>query len=1161
MKRIVCSLFTIVCAVVAVLCFPGCRKKAAALMPEAPLAQIMDDVAVSRVAAVTFSADGEYLLTASEDGLLRVWEVNIGAQIAVFEAQGTVRAAAFSPGGKFLAAGIDGGGEVGDTGGDTGGEYIQVWNVSTGEVYETINTGGTGMVSLVYGKDGTIVTLGEDGKIRSWDRELESERPSGLSAFSRAVLAGGGNAVMYARENRAALWDAAEGREVRALGEYGGPVSALALSPDGAMAAAAAAGGIAMLNAKNGKITKTFPNGDGDLVMAFNHDNGYLALGLKNGTTRLLDTATGREVIRYIGLPEKEWISMTPNGYYNASRRGASMFSLQVGDETNTLEQMSGRLLRIDKIYNIVTGQEKNPDDPLADTGPKPPVVEIMGPRSLRSAEGTVSLRVRITAAEGHGAIKVFNGDYLNVPGIYSVEETIDSQRTEGNKRIYEVILPVSLNYGKNSLKVAVYNQTQQVTSQITPASSAEVQCDFADAPREGPVLHILLAAVAKYKEKAIVELAYTKNDAEKILEIFERQKNGTLYARTEKYELFDEGLTREAFIDMFDRLKNEVKPEDGFVFFYAGHGSVDEDKDFYLVPWDSIPGSVEKDITKWDLIENIGKIRAKNSLILLDACRSGALIDMQSAFTKIFGEMRQKAVIVASLGDQKAAEASNLGHGVFTYSLLKALEGDAIQGEKRFITVQDLINFVNNDVPATMRELLNPRKAEGEKPVVLAMRDMDFSRKSKPVIQKPAAFPPENNFEIVDLKYEPCEVTLETASSGSLEIIAMAGTHPVSVEEVIKELKAGEDPKPVQRLKEGSYTLTMLYTDGEKEPKLIKVENNTRQDVAFTHVPMEPGVTSIRGRSAGVLAITRNAGGRQIPVDTIREFPANREITRTFDDEGNYTFTMTYPDSHAESLTRQISKNSSVTVAFTYEFTVPEGMVLVPGGSFMMGSPANEQYRRDNETRHSVTVRAFYLGAREVTQGEYSEVMGTNPAINKGNNLPVENVTWLDAIGYCNARSQRENLRQAYQVRGRQVTPVPGANGYRLPTEAEWEYACRANTSGAYYTGNSITGSQANFKGTGTGHTVRTGGYPPNPFKLYDMAGNVWEWCWDYVDDYGDQPRNNPTGPDAGERRVTRGGSWSNEAAELRSAYRGSDVPSFKGNNLGFRVARSTGQ
>ena len=228
---------------------------------------------------------------------------------------------------------------------------------------------------------------------------------------------------------------------------------------------------------------------------------------------------------------------------------------------------------------------------------------------------------------------------------------------------------------------------------------------------------------------------------------------------------------------------------------------------------------------------------------------------------------------------------------------------------------------------------------------------------------------------------------------------------------------------------------------------------------------------------------------------------------------------------------------------------TAPEGFVRIPGGTFMMGSTANEPGRDNDEVQHQVTVSSFYMGRYEVTQKEYQEVMDRNPSHFKGDNLPVENVSWFDAVMYCNWRSQLEGLTPVYTISGsgdnRTVTWNRNANGradgYRLPTEAEWEYACRAGTTTAYNTGAAISDNTGWYSANSDRTTHPVGQKPANAWGLYDMHGNVSEWCWDRYGDYstGAPMETNPFGASSGSYRVLRGGSWFLIAQYLRSAYR----------------------
>ncbi|MHC6202281.1 SUMF1/EgtB/PvdO family nonheme iron enzyme [Breznakiellaceae bacterium SP9] len=224
-------------------------------------------------------------------------------------------------------------------------------------------------------------------------------------------------------------------------------------------------------------------------------------------------------------------------------------------------------------------------------------------------------------------------------------------------------------------------------------------------------------------------------------------------------------------------------------------------------------------------------------------------------------------------------------------------------------------------------------------------------------------------------------------------------------------------------------------------------------------------------------------------------------------------------------------------TAAVPVQPNIPADMVRIPAGTFTMGSPTSEPSRISDEVQHSVTIsKAFYMGKYEVTQKEWVSVMGSNPSGFKGDNLPVECVSWFDVIDYCNKRSVKEGLTQAYTRNGDTVTWNRNANGYRLPTEAEWEYACRAGTATPFSTGSNITTSQANYngdypyngnsKGTYRGETTPVGSFAPNNWGLYDMHGNVLEWCWDWYGDYSSSSQTDPMGAASVSDRVWRGGS-----------------------------------
>jgi formylglycine-generating enzyme required for sulfatase activity len=220
-----------------------------------------------------------------------------------------------------------------------------------------------------------------------------------------------------------------------------------------------------------------------------------------------------------------------------------------------------------------------------------------------------------------------------------------------------------------------------------------------------------------------------------------------------------------------------------------------------------------------------------------------------------------------------------------------------------------------------------------------------------------------------------------------------------------------------------------------------------------------------------------------------------------------------------------------------------------IPPGDFMMGSPKKEKERGLNETHHKVTLtKGFYMGVYTVTQEEWQAVMGKNQSFFKGEkNLPVDTVSWDDCQAFI--KKLRDKDKKAY----------------RLPTEAEWEYACRAGTKTPFHFGETISTDQANYngnftygdgkKGVNRKKTTPVGSFPANAWGLHDMHGNLWQWCQDWDGEYPQKDVVDPQGADNGKFPVLRGGSWFNGPRDCRSASRLSFDPGYRGQAYGLRV------
>jgi formylglycine-generating enzyme required for sulfatase activity len=293
--------------------------------------------------------------------------------------------------------------------------------------------------------------------------------------------------------------------------------------------------------------------------------------------------------------------------------------------------------------------------------------------------------------------------------------------------------------------------------------------------------------------------------------------------------------------------------------------------------------------------------------------------------------------------------------------------------------------------------------------------------------------------------------------------------------------------------------------------------------------------------------------------------------------------------------------QSSSVTVTVQAN-TVPTGFALIPAGGFTMGDALDEEPDGD-ATTHTVNVSAFYMAQNLVTKADWDTVRTWGisngysdlvPGEGKASNHPVQTISWFQMVKWCNARSQQEGLTPVYYTNDAQtavyktgdvdVTNVQvkwAANGYRLPTEAEWEKAARGGLSGKRFPwGDTISHSQANYNSSSdysydlsgavnnyhpsyatgsTPYTSPVGSFAANGYGLYDMVGNVWQWCWDWDGTYDTGAPTDPRGVSSGEYRVRRGGCWNYNAIYCRVADRNGSVPSHSDNDFGFRVARNS--
>lgn len=286
----------------------------------------------------------------------------------------------------------------------------------------------------------------------------------------------------------------------------------------------------------------------------------------------------------------------------------------------------------------------------------------------------------------------------------------------------------------------------------------------------------------------------------------------------------------------------------------------------------------------------------------------------------------------------------------------------------------------------------------------------------------------------------------------------------------------------------------------------------------------------------------------------------SNSEVKKTLSSDdvyklqtGKYKLTVSAKgyENQTYSIVIKTDKEFSKQIFLNPIITVPSNFAFVRGGIFSMGN---------NNQKHDVKLTDYFIGVYEVTQTEWEAVMDNNPSGFIGENLPVENVSWYEAIEFCNKRSINENLTPCYKIDGSDISCNFKANGYRLPTEAEWEFAAKGGikTQNMKYSGNNFISFVAWYRANSSNTTHPVGTRMPNELNIFDMSGNVWEWNWDFYGKFSAEEMNNPVGPKSGNIRLRRQGSWNNSEEYCEIGFRETASPNSKDNTIGFRYVRT---
>ena len=600
-----------------------------------------------------------------------------------------------------------------------------------------------------------------------------------------------------------------------------------------------------------------------------------------------------------------------------------------------------------------------------------------------------------------------------------------------------------------------------------------------------------------------------------------------------------DANATREAILQEAERIAARASDGGTLWVVFIGHGFPGEGGEPLLVGSDARPNRdsiLNRSVGRTELLDLLRTGRQADTVMVLDACFSGQtatgdeLVEGFQSLAPVADLDRSSSatVLTAASAGQVAGRLPGAARPAFSYLVLGGLYGWADDTEyggngDGYVTATEAVDYATGALVATSKDNRAQRpRVEGANPDLVlghgTARSPDLVELSIGGEQAEHASPLGGGEVVLD-----GEVIDYAAMAAEVEA--------ANVEEELARKRAEEARRERDAVREKELSRLTRQTQAKATEDWSYIEPQLASRTERTEAMVRSYVQTYDGAKVRFDEVERS-----VPIPEVAEAKAWLDVAPT-------------------------SSPGRVPTGTTYTNSVGAVLVKIPVGRFTMGSPPGESGRGDDEGQVKVELtRSFWLMATEVTQGQYRAVTGENPSGFKGDDLPVEQVSWYDAVKYANALSEREDLTPCYTVSGTTVgwPKGLGCSGYRLPTEGEWEYAARGG-EGHVYSGSATLSDVAWYGANSGGKTHAVGGKAANGYGLYDMSGNVLEWVWD---SYGSSlpGGRDPLGPEAGSGRVLRGGSWSRSARYLRVASRFWDFPGAHGGHyLGFRLARTS--
>ena len=631
---------------------------------------------------------------------------------------------------------------------------------------------------------------------------------------------------------------------------------------------------------------------------------------------------------------------------------------------------------------------------------------------------------------------------------------------------------------------------------------------------------YALIIGIDDYRDSGIPDLKTCQADAAAMYELLTDPAKGGI-KESNAYLLLGKNATTRNIKKHLSKLRQIPSKSTVFVYF-SGHGAK-EGGQAYWVTYDSeIDFLAASGLSDLEIQQFFSQIPSDRVVVMLDCCYAAATVKGGKASVADFDDVlkrftgKGRAYLMAAGSGEEAIEAKDLKQSVFTHYLVEGMAGQADDNKDGVVVLTELSTYVDSHVADEARV-----RGGIQRPVV---RMDNVSEPSKFGLTIDAQRLQRNIFESEQVK-QLRQQRLTKLREYYLDEKLSVDLYQLTRQLVEKPAETLDDIDK-QKLRE-----IIAVADGTLEPDKLQrmldaIETPQQRAIRLEREAKEQSERIKHQRIKELLSI---ALANDSKTNGKKALDALEELLQL---DPSY--------SQALSLQRKISAYYGPSPGEVITNSIGMKLVWIPAGNFMMGSDSGES---NEKPIHSVRIsKGFYMGQTEVTQAQYTAVMGTNPSNFKGDNLPVETVSWNDATEFCRKLSQKENGRT-----------------YMLPTEAQWEYACRAQSTTVFSFGNSES-ALGDYAWYSSNKTHPVGQKRPNGFGLYDMHGNVWEWCSDFYDSnyYGRNDNVDPENTNSDSNRVLRGGCWYDDALRCRSAYRSWSIPGDRYSDGGFRVVFS---